>query len=64
MSQRRIGQARDGTNNFSRDLVQSMNEAVAYAEGKKTGARVHVIEGETCGTRSWKTRLKSGNVGN
>ena len=31
-------------NKFSRDLVQGMQEAAAFAEGKKTGARVHVVE--------------------
>ena len=29
---------------FSRDLVQGMKEAAAFAEGKKIGARVHVVE--------------------
>ena len=31
-------------NRFSRDLVQGMKEAAAFAEGKKAGARVHVVE--------------------
>lgn len=31
-------------NKFSRDLVQGMKEAAAFAEGKKGGARVHVVE--------------------
>jgi putative transcriptional regulator len=31
-------------NRFSRDLVQGMNEAAAFAEGKKAGARVHTVE--------------------
>jgi putative transcriptional regulator len=31
-------------NKFSRDLVQGMKEAVEFAEGKKAGARVHVVE--------------------
>ena len=31
-------------NRFSRDLVQGMKEATAFAEGKKAGARVHVVE--------------------
>jgi putative transcriptional regulator len=31
-------------NKFSRDLVRGMEEAVIFAEGKKAGARVHVIE--------------------
>jgi len=31
-------------NKFSRDLMQGMEEAAAFAEGKKTGARVHVVE--------------------
>ena len=31
-------------NKFSRDLVQGMKEAADFAEGKKIGARVHVVE--------------------
>lgn len=31
-------------NRFSRDLVQGMKEAAEIAEGKKAGARVHVVE--------------------
>jgi putative transcriptional regulator len=31
-------------NKFSRDLVQGMKEAAAFAEGKKAGARVHTVE--------------------
>jgi putative transcriptional regulator len=31
-------------NKFSRDLIQAMSEAVAFAEGKKSGARVTVVE--------------------
>ncbi len=31
-------------NRFSRDLVQGMKEAAAFAEGRKAGARVHVVE--------------------
>jgi len=31
-------------NKFSRDLVQGMKEAAEFAEGKKIGARVHVVE--------------------
>lgn len=31
-------------NKFSRDLVQGMKEAAAFAEGKKAGTRVHVVE--------------------
>ena len=34
---------RAGVNKFSRDLVQGMKEA-GFAEGKKTGVRVHVVE--------------------
>jgi putative transcriptional regulator len=29
---------------FSEDLIQSLTEAVAYARGEATGARVHVID--------------------
>jgi putative transcriptional regulator len=29
---------------FSRDLMQGTEEAAAFAEGKKSGARVHVVE--------------------
>lgn len=29
---------------FSRDLVRGMEEAVAFVEGRKAGARVHVVE--------------------
>ena len=32
-------------NKFSRDLMQGMEQAVAFAEGNKAGARVHVVEG-------------------
>lgn len=31
-------------NKFSRDLVQGMQEAAAFVEGKKVGAREHVVE--------------------
>jgi putative transcriptional regulator len=31
-------------NKFSRDLVRGMEEAAAFAEGNKAGARVHVVE--------------------
>jgi putative transcriptional regulator len=31
-------------NKFSRDLVGGMEEAAAFAEGNKAGARVHVVE--------------------
>jgi putative transcriptional regulator len=31
-------------NKFSRDLIQAMSEAVAFAEGKNIGARVTVVE--------------------
>jgi putative transcriptional regulator len=31
-------------NKFSRDLVQGMQEAAAFAEGKKLSARVHVVD--------------------
>ena len=31
-------------NKFSDDLVRGMKEAAAFAEGKRTGARVHVVE--------------------
>jgi putative transcriptional regulator len=31
-------------NKFSRDLVQGMQEAATFVEGKKVGARVHVVE--------------------
>jgi len=31
-------------NKFSRDLVQGMKEAADFAEDKKAGARVHVVE--------------------
>jgi len=31
-------------NKFSRDVVQGMKEAAAYAEGGKAGARVHTVE--------------------
>jgi putative transcriptional regulator len=31
-------------NKFSRDLVQGMQQAAAFVEGKKGGARVHVVE--------------------
>lgn len=30
-------------NKFSRELVQGMQEAVAFSEGNKHGARVHVV---------------------
>ena len=29
---------------FSDDLILGMKEAAAFAEGKRTGARVHVVE--------------------
>ncbi len=31
-------------NRFSRDLMQGMKEAAAFAEGRKVGARTHVVE--------------------
>jgi putative transcriptional regulator len=31
-------------NKFSRDLLQGMKEATAFAEGDKASARVHVVE--------------------
>jgi putative transcriptional regulator len=31
-------------NKFSRDLVKSMGEASAHAEGKRTGVRIHLLE--------------------
>ena len=31
-------------NKFSRELVQGMQGAAAFAEGKRTSARVHVVE--------------------
>jgi putative transcriptional regulator len=31
-------------NKFSRDLVRGMEEAAAFAEGKKAGAGIHVVE--------------------
>jgi putative transcriptional regulator len=31
-------------NKFSRDLLEGMKEAAAFVEGKKAGARVHVVE--------------------
>jgi putative transcriptional regulator len=31
-------------NKFSRDVVQGMKEAADFAEGKKTGARVDIVE--------------------
>lgn len=31
-------------NKFSKDLVKSMGEACEHAEGKRNGARVHVVE--------------------
>lgn len=31
-------------NKFSRDLIKSMGEACAHAEGKRTGVRIHVLE--------------------
>jgi putative transcriptional regulator len=31
-------------NKFSKDLVQGMKEACEFVEGKRAGARVHVIE--------------------
>jgi putative transcriptional regulator len=34
----------DEMNRLGRDLVQGMDEAAAFAEGKKTGERVHVVE--------------------
>lgn len=32
-------------NKFSRDLMQGLREAVAIAEGDRSGARVHVVPG-------------------
>jgi len=31
-------------NKFSKDLIKSMGEACEHAEGKRTAARVHVVE--------------------
>ena len=31
-------------NKFSKDLVKSMGEACAHAEGKRNGVRVHVVK--------------------
>lgn len=31
-------------NKFSEDLIRSMSEAVAHAEGKKKAAHVHVVD--------------------
>jgi hypothetical protein len=31
-------------NKFSRDLIQGMQEAAAFVEGKKSRARAHVVE--------------------
>jgi putative transcriptional regulator len=31
-------------NTFSKDLVQGMQEACEFVEGKRDGARVHVVE--------------------
>jgi len=31
-------------NKFSRDLVRGMKEAAEFAEGRKAGARVHVVD--------------------
>ena len=31
-------------NKFSSDLIKSMGEACAHAEGKRTGVRIHVFE--------------------
>ena len=31
-------------NKFSRELVQGMQEAAGFVEGKKSGARVHIVE--------------------
>ena len=31
-------------NKFNHDLVQGMKEAADFVEGKKAGARVHVVE--------------------
>lgn len=31
------------TKNFGDELIESLNEAVAHARGKRTGARVHVV---------------------
>ncbi len=42
---RGAGGATDEMNRFSKELIQSLSEAVAHAEGKKAAARVHVIEG-------------------
>jgi hypothetical protein len=30
-------------NKFSKDLIESLTEAVEHAEGKPTGVRVHVV---------------------
>ena len=32
------------TGKFGDDLIESLSDAVAHAHGKKTGARVHVID--------------------
>jgi putative transcriptional regulator len=31
-------------NKFSKELVESLSEAAAHAEGKKSAARIHVID--------------------
>jgi phenylpyruvate tautomerase PptA (4-oxalocrotonate tautomerase family) len=46
-------------NKFSRELIESLTEAVEHAEGKPSAVRVHVVEvsdvqasAEGCGCRS------------
>ncbi len=39
-----MGAKGDGMGKFGEDLVQGLTEAVEFARGKRTGARVHVIE--------------------
>jgi hypothetical protein len=31
-------------NAFSKDLIESLTEAVVHAQGKRTGVRVHVVK--------------------
>jgi putative transcriptional regulator len=41
-----LGRAVEGAmNKFSRELLQGMNEAADFSEGRKAGARVHLVEG-------------------
>jgi putative transcriptional regulator len=39
-----MGAKGDGMSKFGEDLVQGLTEAVAFARGRKAGARVHVVE--------------------